>query len=41
MTIEEKKQGIRDLIEYGKKKEKLNYKMLQYIILMILLILQI
>lgn len=26
MTIEEKKQGIRDLIEYGKKKEKLNYK---------------
>ncbi|MBQ3879022.1 MAG: RNA polymerase sigma factor RpoD [Oscillospiraceae bacterium] len=26
MTIEEKKQGIKDLIEYGKKKEKLSYK---------------
>jgi len=26
MTVEEKKQGIKDLIEYGKKKEKINYK---------------
>ena len=32
MTIEEKKQGIKDLIEYGKKKGKINYKELMDIL---------